>query len=173
MKKQLKKLLSIFLAVLLCFGVLPGTASAAGFEYEGYLSMIEYPGRGNSLSDDLPAPFGGHHSELFTEMRINDLRTFRTAYCIQLGVQAYSGVGYDSADDYDALTQEQKGLLNTALTLGYNVETGTKYGGAVADEYLATQILIWLIVHGQLGTGYESRIVDGFTETSPKAKPIF
>ena len=118
MKKQLKKLLSVFLAALLCFGILPGTASAAGFEYEGYLSMIESPGRGISLSDGLPAPFGGHSSNLFTELRINDLRAFRTAYCIQLGVQAYSGVGYDHADDYAALSEEQKGLLNTALTLG-------------------------------------------------------
>lgn len=173
MKKQLKKLLSVFLAALLCFGILPGTASAAGFEYEGYLSMIEYPGRGISLSDGLPAPFGGHSSNLFTELRINDLRAFRTAYCIQLGVQAYSGVGYDHADDYAALSEEQKGLLNTALTLGYNVETGTKYGGTVEDEYIATQALIWIIVHGQLGTEYESSIVDGITANSPKAKPIF
>ena len=46
-------------------------------------------------------------------------------------------------------------MINTALTLGYNVETGTKYGGSAIDEYIATQILIWLIAHEQLGTGYE------------------
>lgn len=82
-------------------------------------------------------------------------------------------MGYDHADDYAALSEEQKGLLNTALTLGYNVETGAKYGGTVEDEYIATQALIWIIVHGQLGTEYESSIVDGITANSPKAKPIF
>ena len=64
-------------------------------------------------------------------------------------------------------------MINTALTLGYNVETGTKYGGSAIDEYIATQILIWLIAHGQLGTGYETQIVNEFTANSPAAKPIF
>ncbi len=64
-------------------------------------------------------------------------------------------------------------LTNTALTLGYNVETGTKYGGSAIDEYIATQILIWLIAHEQLGTGYETQIVNEFTANSPAAKPIF
>jgi uncharacterized surface anchored protein len=57
--------------------------------------------------------------------------------------------------------------------LGYNVETGTKYGGSAIDEYIATQILIWLIAHGQLGSGYETQIVNEFTANSPAAKPIF
>lgn len=53
------------------------------------------------------------------------------------------------------------------------METGTKYGGSAIDEYIATQILIWLIAHNQLGTGYESQIVDEITANSPAAKPIF
>lgn len=64
-------------------------------------------------------------------------------------------------------------MINTALTLGYNVETGTKYGGSAMDEYIATQILIWLIAHGQLGTGYENQIVNEITANSPAAKTIF
>ena len=53
------------------------------------------------------------------------------------------------------------------------METGTKYGGSAIDEYIATQMLIWLIAHNQLGTGYESQIVDEITANSPAAKPIF
>ena len=41
------------------------------------------------------------------------------------------------------------------------------------DEYIATQILIWLIAHGQLGTGYENQIVNEITANSPAAKTIF
>lgn len=171
--KNLKRVLSLMMAVLLCFGLFPGSAFAAENDYDGYLAMIEYNGRGYSLSENLPAPFGGHSTEKFFELRINDLTTYRTAYCIQLGVRANSGIGYESSDDYASFTEEQKALINTALTLGYNVETGTKYGGSAIDEYIATQILIWLIAHNQLGTGYESQIVDEITANSPAAKPIF
>ena len=132
-----------------------------------------YKRQGYSLSSSLPAPFGGYSTDKFTELRINDLTAFRTAYCIQLGVATHTGIGYDQSDDYAALTTEQKAMINTALTLGYNVETGTKYGGSAMDEYIATQILIWLIAHGQLGTGYENQIVNEITANSPAAKTIF
>ena len=171
--KNLKRVLSLMMAVLLCFGLFPGSALAAENDYDGYLAMIEYKDRRYSLSENLPAPFGGRTTEEFFELRINDLRTYRTAYCIQMGVRANSGIGYESSDDYVSFTEEQKALINTTLTLGYNMETGTKYGGSAIDEYIATQILIWLIAHNQLGTGYESQIVDEITANSPAAKPIF
>ena len=135
--------------------------------------MIDHSTRGYSLSSNLPAPFGGYSSNKFTELRINDLKAFRTAYCIQFSVGVHTGIGYDQSDDYAAFTAEQKALINTVLTLGYNVETGTKYGGSAIDEYIATQILIWLIAHEQFGTGYEDQIVNEFTVNSPAAKPIF
>lgn len=163
----------MMMAVLLCFGIFPSSAFAKEYEYDGYISMIDHKSRGYSLSSNLPAPFGGYSSDKFTELRINDLINFRTAYCIQFSVGVHTGIGYDQSDDYAAFTAEQKGLINTALTLGYNVETGTKYGGSAIDEYIATQILIWLIAHGQLGTGYETQIVNEFTANSPAAKPIF
>ena len=163
----------LMMAVLLCFGLFPGSAFAAENDYDGYLAMIEYKDRRYSLSENLPAPFGGRTTEEFFELRINDLRTYRTAYCIQMGVRANSGIGYESSDDYASFTEEQKALINTTLTLGYNMETGTKYGGSAIDEYIATQILIWLIAHNQLGTGYESQIVNEITANSPAAKTIF
>ena len=173
MKKYLKRLLSVMMAVLLCFGIVPSSAFAAEYEYEGYISMIDLNGRGYSLSSNLPAPFGGYSSNKFTQLRINDLKAYRTAYCIQLGVGVHTGTGYDAADDYAAFSPQQKAMINTALTLGYNVETGTKYGGSAADEYIATQILVWLIAHGQFGTGYETQIINEITANSPAAKPIF
>lgn len=173
MKKHLKRLLSLMMAVLLCLGIMPSSAFAASYDYDGYISMIDHNTRGYSLSSNLPAPFGGYSSDKFTELRINDLKAFRTAYCIQFSVGVHTGIGYDQSDDYAAFTAEQKSMINTALTLGYNVETGTKYGGSAIDEYIATQILIWLIAHEQLGTGYETQIVNEFTVNSPAAKPIF
>ena len=173
MKKHLKRLLSLMMAVLLCLGIMPSSAFAASYDYDGYISMIDHNTRGYSLSSNLPAPFGGYSSNKFTELRINDLKAFRTAYCIQFSVGVHTGIGYDQSDNYAAFTTEQKSMINTALTLGYNVETGTKYGGSAIDEYIATQILIWLIAHEQLGTGYETQIVNEFTVNSPAAKPIF
>ena len=93
MKKHLKRLLSMMMAVLLCFGIVPSSAFAAEYEYEGYISMIDLNGRGYSLSSNLPAPFGGYSSNKFTQLRINDLKAYRTAYCIQLGVGVHTGVG--------------------------------------------------------------------------------
>ena len=45
------------MAVLLCFGIVPSNAFAAEYDYDGYISMIDYNGRGYSLSSSLPAPF--------------------------------------------------------------------------------------------------------------------
>ena len=87
-------------------------------EVPDYISMIDHNTRGYSLSSNLPAPFGGYSSNKFTELRINDLKAFRTAYCIQLGVGVHTGIGYDQSDDYAAFTAEQKSMINTALTLG-------------------------------------------------------
>ena len=140
--KNLKRVLSLMMAVLLCFGLFPGSALAAENDYDGYLAMIEYKDRRYSLSENLPAPFGGRTTEEFFELRINDLRTYRTAYCIQLGVGVHTGIGYDQSDDYAAFTAEQKSMINTALTLGYNVETGTKYGGsAMSNEELQKNVI--------------------------------
>ena len=36
------------MAVLLCFGIVPSNAFAAEYEYDGYISMIDYNGRGYS-----------------------------------------------------------------------------------------------------------------------------
>ena len=142
MKKHLKRLLSLMMAVLLCIGVMPSSAFAASYDYDGYISMIDHNTRGYSLSSNLPAPFGGYSSNKFTELRINDLKAFRTAYCIQFSVGVHTGIGYDQSDDYAAFTAEQKSMINTALTLGYNVETGTKYGGsAMSNEELQKNVI--------------------------------
>ncbi len=118
MKKHLKRLLSLMMAVLLCIGVMPSSAFAASYDYDGYISMIDHNTRGYSLSSNLPAPFGGYSSNKFTELRINDLKAFRTAYCIQFSVGVHTGIGYDQSDDYAAFTTEQKSMINTALTFG-------------------------------------------------------
>ena len=173
MKEHLKRLLSLMMAVLLCIGVIPSKAFASSNNYDGYMSIISYNDRGYTLSPNLPAPFGGEKTNKFTELRIDTQDILRTAYCIQLGVATHTGIGYNQSDDYADFTDEQKGLINTALTLGYNVETGTKYGGSAIDEYIATQTLIWLIVHDQLGTENETQIVNEITANSPAAKPIF
>ena len=57
--KNLKRVLSLMMAVLLCFGVFPGSVLAAGNAYDGYLAMTEFKDRRFSLSEHLPTPFGG------------------------------------------------------------------------------------------------------------------
>ena len=171
--KNLKRTLSLLLAVLLCFGLLSVSALAAQPQYEGTMSMVEYAGRGYSFPENLPAPFGGFSSDSFYGLRINDGHGMRTAYCIEMGVRVFSSIGYESQTDYASFTQAQKELINTTLTLGYNTETGTKYGGSEVDEYVATQTMIWLIAHNQLGTEYEAPIVAAVMANNSSAEPIF
>ena len=47
----------MMMAVLLCFGIVPSNAFAAEYDYDGYISMIDYNGRGYSLL----APAFRHH----------------------------------------------------------------------------------------------------------------
>lgn len=171
--RNLKRTLSLLLAVLLCFGLLPASALAAQPQYEGTMSMVEYKGRGYSFDESLPAPFGGFSSDSFYGLRINDGKGVRTAYCIEMGVRVFSGIGYECKTDYASFTQAQKELINTTLTLGYNAETGTKYGGSETDEYVATQTMIWLIAHNQLGTQYEAQIVSSVMANNADAEPVF
>lgn len=42
MKKHLKRLLSLMMAALLCIGVMPSSAFAASYDYDGYISMIDH-----------------------------------------------------------------------------------------------------------------------------------
>ena len=139
------------------------------------MSMIDIKGRDHALSSSLPAPFGGYASEKYTMLRITDSSTgaTKTAYCLELGISTYYQEQYRSSADYPQFSQEQKELINAVLTLGYNTDTGVKYGGSPEDEYIATQILVWLIAHKQLGTQYENQIVSEFTVSSPGAKAVF
>ena len=159
----------MMMAVLLCFGIVPSNAFAAEYDYDGYISMIDYNGRGYSLSSSLPAPFGGYSTDKFTELRINDLTAFRTAYCIQLGVATHTGIGYDQSDDYAALTTEQKAMINTALTLGYNVETGTKNGETATGKYNATQNHSSIISHMLLAAIYDTYVYNIITSYNQSA----
>ena len=173
MKKHFKRPLSLLLAILLCIGMLPVSASAA--DLTGSMSMIDIKGRDHALSSSLPAPFGGYASEKYTMLRITDSSTgaTKTAYCLELGISTYYQEQYQPSADYPQFSQEQKELINAVLTLGYNTDTGVKYGGSPEDEYIATQILVWLIAHKQLGPQYENQIVSEFTVSSPGAKAVF
>lgn len=86
----------MMMAVLLCFGIVPSNAFAAEYDYDGYISMIDYNGRGYSLSSSLPAPFGGYSTDKFTELRINDLTAFRTAIASSLAWQPIPGLAMTS-----------------------------------------------------------------------------
>ena len=89
MKKHFKRALSLLLAILLCIGMLPVSASAA--DLTGSMSMIDIKSRDHALSSSLPAPFGGYASEKYTMLRITDSSTgaTKTAYCLELGISTY------------------------------------------------------------------------------------
>ncbi len=63
--------------------------------------------------------------------------------------------------------------MNKVLIMGYNEQTGTKYGGTWAEETIATQAMVWMVSTGQYGTSWETRLVDALLANSPNARSIY
>ena len=105
MKKHFKRAISLLLAILLCIGMLPVSASAA--DLTGSMSMIDIKGRDHALSSSLPAPFGGYASEKYTMLRITDSSTgaTKTAYCLELGSSTYYQEQYQPSADYPQFSE--------------------------------------------------------------------
>lgn len=108
MKKHFKRALSLLLAILLCIGMLPVSASAA--DLTGSMSMIDIKGRDHALSSSLPAPFGGYASEKYTMLRITDSSTgaTKTAYCLELGISTYYQEQYQPSADYPQFPRSRR-----------------------------------------------------------------
>lgn len=148
MTKTKKRIFAILLAACIVLTMLPFSVFAA----EGYVGMIDMNQYAYSFDSSYPAPFTNVSRSRAVRMSIGG----NVAYCIEFGVTASTGIGYDSTTNWDGLSSSKKSLVNYALMFGY---TGTtKYGGTVDQEYWATQVLIWQIAYDTVNTSWESSI---------------
>lgn len=166
MKGIAKRIASFVLALILMLTLIPSTAVSAA-TYDGYLSMVDMNQYAFSFPSNYPAPFGGRTRPRQVQLWINGI----PAYCLEFGVTAVSGVGYNASYSWDGMSPGDKHLINTVLMFGYN--GSTHYGGNVDQEYAATQALIWMIQSGQSNTGWEDPILDILLGSGSVAKAVY
>ncbi len=149
---------------------LPKAGAVSGDQYT--LRDYDYSTLSYSFDGSYPAPFG-NTSQIWHEFRMQNNRTggFSSGYCMSYGVYTSNGTVYSamSSDQYTALSKDQKALINYALMFGYDV--GILPGAEYRDvsKYIGTQIMIWMITSGQLGTSWESSIVSKLTAGNANA----
>ncbi len=149
---------------------LPKAGAVSGDQYT--LRDYDYSTLSYSFDGSYPAPFG-NTSQIWHEFRMENNRTggFSSGYCMSYGVHTSNGTVYSamSADQYTALSDDQKRLINYAMMFGYDV--GILPGAEYRDisKYIGTQIMIWMITSGQLGTSWESAIVNKLVAGSADA----
>lgn len=171
--KLWKRASALFLMVAMLFTALPLQASAAASYGTFSFQRVGVP---YQFDSSYPAPFGNNPNlrEFFVYyVNQNNSGNLKQAYCIQYGVEVSTGSQLSRQDDYNEMNADQKELLNKVLIMGYNEQTGTKYGGTWAEETIATQAMVWMVSTGQYGTSWETRLVDALLANSPNARSIY
>lgn len=173
-RKSWTRTFALILMIALMVGMLPVTQAQAATTH-GTFSMQDLP-YSYQFTSSYPAPFGNiTHERTWHAYYIdeNGSGNIRQTYCIQYGTSVSTGSSLTYEESYSSLSATQKTLLNKALIFGYNEMTGTKYGGTWQTETMATQAMIWIIVNGQYGTSWESRIADVMLSDSSSARNIY
>ena len=169
---KLKKLSSVFLAVLLCFGIFAGfplEAKAASQMSVGILQLPR-PGDPNRSGWGNPALtlMNGWHLTPFNNFYVKgvDSPTGQTAYCIEPGVSLASGdsLGYRGEDFWDNYPSGLnptippyvvKAYMGRILQYGWSGYNDANWNSADSNSahnmanLIATQVLIWETVVGE------------------------
>lgn len=171
--KQLKKPLSMLLALLMCFGVFAGTATtafAAGERMTTYMIDLPRSGDPNKTGWGHPAlnlmggwsEESGNHFSVHTQDRFDG----RAIYCIEPGVgvesgDQYNGRGEDFWDNYPSGLNPTipptviKAYIGRIMQYGWQGSGNTGWdsrNSTHANEiagYIATQLLVWETVVGE------------------------
>lgn len=171
--ENLKKSLSLLMALIMCLGIFSGmglTAFAAGEQITGY--MIDLPrgsdpnkaGWGNPALDFM----NGWHADAIDKFSVHtrDSYTGQAIYCIEPGIGSHSGdrlngYGEDFWDNYPSHLNTTipptviKAYIGRIMVYGWqgNGKPGwNTANSADANEiaaYIATQLLIWETVVGE------------------------
>ena len=171
--KALKKPLSMFLALLMCFGVFSGmgiTAFAAGEEMTTYLVDLPRSADPQKTGWDHPALnlMGGWTVDESSHFTVHAQDSFngRAVYCIEPGVGVHTGDKYQGRDEsyWDNYPSDMnptispstiKEYLGRIMQYGWQGNASTAWDSrdpADAEDiagYIATQLLVWETVVGE------------------------
>lgn len=172
MLKVIKKPLSLFLALLICIGVLSGIPLTVSAAVTGPVYYVAIPRGNDPLQDgwghpEMPLINGWHaESERLFETKSMDGFSGNTAYCIEVGINLNHGdiLSVKGEDFWDNYPSELNSTLSPIVIKAYigrimqygwtgqndpNWNTSDPSDVEEMAEILATQLLIWETVIGE------------------------
>lgn len=178
MKTKTKRVLSLFMALVLCFSMLGTLPAFAATTVQAY--MVNYPRQNDPNYGD--SRFGHSANNLmsgwayvaYERMTLHAIGSYngQVAYCIEPGVDQDSGDTLTSQDEsywdnYPASSnvtippETIKTLLGRVLTYGYhgnisqNWMTGNASDADSLSYAIATQMLVWEVVVGERDANFD------------------
>ncbi len=132
-----------------------------------YLQMIDMDQYSYSFGSSYPEPFKNESRNRSCQFWFNGV----PAYCLQFGVDSSSGMSYSSMDTWEGISESDRRLLSWVLRFGYI--GWTRYGASTAQEYMATQVLIWQILSHTVNTGWEQSICNEMMGSGSYAQDVY
>ena len=132
-----------------------------------YLQMIDMDQYSYSFGSSYPEPFKNESRNRSCQFWFNGV----PAYCLQFGVDSSSGMSYSSMDTWSGISESDRRLLSWVLRFGYI--GWTRYGASTAQEYMATQVLIWQILSHTVNTGWEQSICNEMMGSGSYAQDVY
>lgn len=132
-----------------------------------YLQMIDMDQYSYSFGSSYPAPFKNQSRRRTCQFWLNGV----PAYCLQFGVESSAGMSYSTQDTWSGISESDRRLLSWVLRFGYI--GWTRYGATTAQEYMATQVLIWQILSHTVNTGWEQAICDEMMGSGSYAQEVY
>lgn len=178
MKTKTKRVLSLFMALVLCFSMLGTLPAFAATTVQAY--MVNYPRQGDpnygNSSFGHPANYlmSGWAYVAYERMTLHAIGSYngQVAYCIEPGVDQDSGDtltsqdesywdNYPSSSNVTIPPETIKTLLGRVLTYGYhgnisqNWMTGNASDADSLSYAIATQMLVWEVVVGERDANFD------------------
>lgn len=122
------------------------------------------------VSNPIPGTRFNASESGFWKMYVNG----EVAYCTEYHVSSSTGDGLTSTNLNNRINTDAQRRLALALSFGYNPNTASngswEYYGYGDLAYVATQIMVWQIVEGTYGTGYEERVLSTLADATGGGK---
>lgn len=163
MKKKSRKILSVFLSMVLMAGLLQGYVPDKKAEANKILGQYGATTRSVGIVSELSATY--EHGPVYYHTLAGE-----TAYCIDYAKHAYNYQSmHELKSEMDELPAKKKLRLQLCMAYGHHASISSAPSAVQRNEYIATQAMVWIIMKGVYGNG-ESAVkscADKFCNAAP------
>lgn len=147
MKKKLRKILSVFLSMVLLAGLLQGYVPDKAAEANEILGQYSGTTKSVGIVSELSAAY--EHGPVYYHTLAGE-----TAYCIDYAKHAYHYQSmHELKSEMDELPAKKKLRLQLCMAYGHHASVSSVPSPAQRNEYIATQAMVWIIMGGVYGDG--------------------